>query len=144
MSGSHRRRSATSLAVAGLAVVGLALLAGCGDGTPGYCEDLRSARSLDGINSALEADDLPAAAAAAGELEALADAAPPELAPSMRELSAGVVAVVALLEVQETDPAEYELRRAEVQEQLGTLVDDAAVVARWTEEQCGFRLLDGP
>ncbi len=142
------RRSGTPTTRATLAPVAalLAVLAlvGCGDGTPGYCEDLRSIRTLDGLSAALRADDLQAATVAADELGRVAAAAPPELAPSMQALSEGVTSVVELLQAQESNPAEYELRREQVQQQLGTLVDDAAVVSQWTEEQCGFRLLDGP
>ncbi|MBM3663060.1 MAG: hypothetical protein FJW94_09300 [Actinobacteria bacterium] len=136
---TRRRWAVTACLVVTLAVGATA----CGDGTPDYCDDLREVRSLDALRGALDADDLPRAAAEANRLSEIANGAPEEIAPSLQALAGGVSAVVGLLEVQESNPAEYELQREQVQQQLGTLADDAAAVSQWTEEQCGFRLLDG-
>lgn len=112
----------------------------CGDGTPDYCAQLSEIRSLDGLTAALDAGDLDAADVAAGQLVEASRSAPAEIAEPTQALAEGVVGIVALLRATDEDPGAVESQRARLQEQLGTLADDAAVVSQWAEEQCGFRL----
>jgi hypothetical protein len=112
----------------------------CGDGTPDYCAQLSEIRSLDGLTAALDAGDLDAADTAAAQLVEVSRSAPAEIAEPTQALADGVVGIVALLRATDEDPGAVESQRARLQEQLGTLADDAAVVSQWAEEQCGFRL----
>lgn len=114
--------------------------AACGDGTPEYCTRLAEISTLDGLTAALDAGDLDAADAAAQQLVEASTAAPPEIAEATAALAEGVVGIVALLRATEEDPGAVESQRVRLQDQLGTLADDAAVVSQWAEEQCGFRL----
>ncbi len=112
----------------------------CSDGTPEYCSELSEISSLGDLTSALDAGNLDAADAAAQRLVEVAGSAPSEIAEPTQALADGVVGIVALLRVSEQDPGAAETQRVRLQEQLGTLADDAAVVSQWAEEQCGFRL----
>ncbi len=136
--GAIRQRITSGVAVGGALLI--AATAACGDSTPEYCDRLDEIRTLDTLSAALDAGDLDAADAAAQQLVEVADAAPSEIAGPTRALADGVVGVVALLRAGDGDPGAVEAQREQLQEQLGTLADDAAVVEQWTEERCGFRL----
>jgi hypothetical protein len=138
--GPSRDRSARRWIAAALIGVVAAGSTACGDGTPDYCAQLSEIRSLDGLTAALDAGDLDAADAAAAQLVEVSRSAPAEIAEPTQALADGVVGIVALLRATDEDPGVVESQRARLQEQLGTLADDAAVVSQWAEEQCGFRL----
>lgn len=128
---------ATAVAAAVLFATGVTA---CADSTPEYCDQLAEIRTLGDLSAALDAGDLDAADAAAQQLVGVAGAAPDEIAAPTRALADGVVAIVALLRAGDGDPGAVEAQREQLQVQLGTLADDAAVVEQWTEERCGFRL----
>lgn len=149
-------------------MTGLALVAGviaCGDGRPGFCDELSEQASLDDLAAALEDGDLDTAATEADELQQLAEDAPREVRPQFEALARGVADVVGLLEAEQrsgtdgtggsggdgtgdataddgnvTDPADVERLRKELNERLGELGDDSSTVSAWTEENCGFSL----
>ena len=127
---------------AGLVALIAIPLAGCGDDSPPFCDDLGRVRSLTELDAALERRDLNAAATEAERLTAVADAAPSEISAQMQALVAGLRGVVSLLQAQQAnqDPGAIETQREELNTQLGTLADDVAAVSQWSEEHCGFRL----
>jgi hypothetical protein len=136
------RRGVRRWCAAGLVALIAVPLAGCGDDSPAFCDDLGQVRSLSALDAALERRDLTAAATEADRLTAVADAAPSEISAQMQALVAGLQGVVSLLQAQQAnqDPGAIEAQREELNTQLGTLADDVAAVSQWSEEQCGFRL----
>lgn len=119
------------------------LLAGCGDGTPEFCEPLRSTADLEALRDALDTGDLDLAGAEAQRLVDLADEAPAEIRADLQALGDAVVQIVDLLadEAEGTsDAGELERRREQLNDDLAELDRRSQRVSSWALQECGMRL----
>lgn len=69
----------------------------CGDGTPAFCSDLAGSRNLNGVVTALKADDLAKATSEANRLKDLASKAPSEIRADLSALADGVIDIIDLV-----------------------------------------------
>lgn len=114
---------------------------GCGDGRPGWCDDLAERQDLDALVTAVVADDPAAAEEALSDLQQLAEGAPAEISDEMETVVALVEEVVDIrLAGDEVSEAELERRRELVNQQLAEVPDHTATIGRWAEQQCGLQL----
>lgn len=134
-------------AVGGCLAVAVALVlpAGCGDGRPGFCDDLAEAADLRALRRALEAQDLRRATRAAERFAELAAEAPREVRADLEAVAGGVADVVALLRADRADPGTEAAERAaqrrdELDEQLGELARRSSAAESWALRECNLRL----
>ena len=136
------------------------LLSGCGDGRPGFCDDLARSADLSGLTAALEARNLPRARQAAADFQDLADGAPPDIRDDIRSLAGSVADIVGLLGAERTsgpgvttttagdgpaappsaDAADVERRREDLNRRLGELSGTSSRVEDWASRTCGITL----
>ena len=131
-------RAAALAAVMALAVAG----AGCGDGTPKFCDSLARQADMGRLSAALNANDLPRARREASRFSQLAESAPDDVRPDLKALAAGVADVVGILEADEAggDPAALERQREELNTRLAELGRRSTSVTTWASRECGIDL----
>jgi hypothetical protein len=161
------RRAAVVAAALSVSVVAGTLLGACGDGRPGYCDDLARTADLGALTTALAAKDLPAARQAASDFRDLAEGAPAAVRSDMVALAAAVTDIVGLLSAERTagpgsaasssttstvgdapstsapataDPADVEQRREELNQRLAALSITSSRVEDWASRNCGISL----
>ncbi|MGB6059908.1 MAG: hypothetical protein WBF71_16755 [Microthrixaceae bacterium] len=78
-------------------VIVAASITSCGDGTPAFCGDLGGSRNLDGVVTALKADNLAKATSEANRLKDLASKAPTEIRADLSALADGVIDIIDLV-----------------------------------------------
>jgi hypothetical protein len=140
-----RHGAAGVLSAALLALV----TAGCGDGTPAFCEPLGSAWEMRSVASAIEKGELDKARAEAERLGDLAQQAPSGIRADFAALADAVVDIVELLETEDAvgvenpdEPgggaAEVERRRGELNARFGELDRRSIRVSNWAARECGL------
>jgi hypothetical protein len=137
---SSRQWRAGAVAVALTAGLALATPA-CGDDQPGYCSQLESVGSLKALAAAVAGDDRARAGAEMARFREVAADAPDPIHDDMAVIADALAEVVAL---GTTSPSasdtDLERRRDRANQQLASMTDHTAAVAKWAEEQCGMRL----
>lgn len=118
---------------------------GCGDGRPGFCDELAQVADLGRLERSLRAGDLGRAERAAEEFRELADGAPPEVRPDMRAVARGVGDLVALLRSDRAaagtaDAERAAGRREALERELGALSLNSSAVEAWARRECGLEL----
>ncbi len=125
------------------AASGCLLAAGCGDGTPAFCEPLRSTADMGALRDALDAGDLEVAGAEAQRLADLAEEAPTEIRADLEALGDAVVQIVDLLADEasgSSDAGDLERRREQLNDDLAELDRRSQRVSSWALQECGLRL----
>lgn len=140
MSHIGRRVVASTLAVAVALLVG-----GCGDGRPGFCDELERHADLSRLESALRSGNLGRAERAAEDFQELAEDAPSDIRPDLRAVARGVRDLVTLLRSDSaaagTEDAERAAgRRDALERELGTLSRNSSAVEAWARRECGMDL----
>ena len=143
------RRTVSCVVLAAVAATPIA----CGDGTPSFCEPLRSSADLKALTTALDGGDLDAAGAEARRLSDLAAEAPPEIRADFRALAESVVDIVELLAEDErvsqpqegtgeqtVDPSNVERRREDLNDRFGDLDRRSERISTWALRECGIKL----
>lgn len=126
-------------------------IAACGDGRPGFCDDLAKSATMSSLSKALQTQNLDRARTAAKEFSGLADAAPSDIRPDMQDLAGAVTDVVDLLAAERNavpgagsdgqgDATAVEQQRLRLNNRLADLSATSAKVQRWASEQCGIDL----
>ncbi|MGB3412603.1 MAG: hypothetical protein WBA45_15565 [Microthrixaceae bacterium] len=92
-----RARPSTITRIVAPLILVAASITSCGDGTPAFCSDLASSRNLNGVVTALKADDLSKATSEANRLKDLASKAPSEIRADLKALANGVVDIIDLV-----------------------------------------------
>ncbi|MFV0316578.1 MAG: hypothetical protein ACK5O2_06405 [Microthrixaceae bacterium] len=113
----------------------------CGEDQIPWCSDLEKWSGLDALAAAITAGD---SAAASDELEGfdeMARSAPQEIRSDMETVSSALAASVGVaLDDGATDPDKLELRRDELNVQLGRITTQLQAVSTFAETECGIRL----
>ncbi|MFM7064401.1 MAG: hypothetical protein ACKO04_13050 [Actinomycetes bacterium] len=132
------RRGAATAGIALLVMVG----AGCGDGTPAFCEPLSRQADMARLSAALDAGDLAKAQREAARFARLAEEAPDEVRPDLKALASGVADVVEVLQADAAggDPAAVERQREELNTRLAELGRRSTSVQTWASRECGLEL----
>lgn len=120
-----------------------AALGACGDGTPAFCDSLRTNSDLEGLATALESGDLEQARVEALRLSDLSDDAPAEIRSDLRTLADAVTEIVDLLADEASggsEPGEDERRRDQLNDEFGELDQRSDRVSTWALRECGLRL----
>ena len=135
-------RLARRPAALAVGVTVLVVAAGCGDGTPKFCDSLARQADMARLSAALDAGDLPKARREANRFSKLAEEAPDEVRPDLKALASGVADVVGILEADEAggDPAALERQREELNNRLAELGRRSTSVQTWASRECGIDL----
>ncbi|UDY35659.1 hypothetical protein [Dermatobacter hominis] len=141
------RGAAAALALA----VGAVTTGACGDGRPGFCDDLSKQADMSALSSALESQDLDRARTAAEQFSELAGSAPDDIRSDMQDLADAVEQIVELLAADRNavpgagdegqgDAAVVEQDRDELNRRLEEMATTSSRVERWASRECGVTL----